>query len=127
MASVKIHCHEPEKFRRLTPVKKPEGQIETHFARAPWFLLETINRANGNISHHEYIRNPHWQAKTRKGFLVGKWLIGFKPDQVVLLKKKEGTATALLSEAGVELILFSDIAKKKAEGRLSGGEDKLLS
>ncbi|MBW2591173.1 MAG: cation diffusion facilitator family transporter [Deltaproteobacteria bacterium] len=99
------------KFRRLTPVKKPEGGIEAHMARAPWFLLETINRTDGEISHREYIRNPHWQAETKKGFLVGKWLLGFKPDQVIVVEKKEGTAAALLSEAGVELILSSDLAK----------------
>jgi hypothetical protein len=43
---------------------------------------------------------------------VGKWLLGFKPDQVVVVEKKEGTAAALLSEAGVELILSSDLALK---------------
>lgn len=112
MASVKIHSHEPDKIRRLTPVKKPEGKIEAHMARAPWFLLETINRSDGKNSHHEYIRNPHWQAETKKGFLVGKWLLGFKPDQVVVVEKKEGTAAALLSEAGVELILSSDLNTK---------------
>ncbi|MBW2564892.1 MAG: hypothetical protein JRE29_12825, partial [Deltaproteobacteria bacterium] len=66
-------------------------------------------------SHHEYIRNPHWQAETKKGFLVGKWLLGFKPDQVVVVEKKEGTAAALLSEAGVELLLSSDLAVEGEE------------
>ncbi len=66
MTSVKIHSHEPDKLRRLTPVKKPEGQIEAHMARAPWFLLETINRADEKISHRVYIPNPHWQAETKK-------------------------------------------------------------
>ena len=116
MTSVKTHSHEPDKFRRLTPVKKPEGPIEAHMARAPWFLLEIIDKADAKISHREYVRNPHWQAETKKGFLVGKWLLGFKPDQVIVVEKKEGTAAALLSEAGVELILSSNLA---VEGKSS--------
>ncbi len=43
---------------------------------------------------------------------MGKWLLGFKPDQVIVVERKEGTAAALLSEAGVELILASDLAAK---------------
>jgi len=112
MTSVKFHCHEPDKFLRLTPVKNSEGEIEAHLAKAPLFLLETINRVDGRISHCEYIHNPHWLAETKKGFLVGKWLLGFKPDQVVVAEKKEGTATALLSEAGVDLILSSDLVSE---------------
>jgi predicted Fe-Mo cluster-binding NifX family protein len=109
MASVKFHCHEPDQFLRLTPVKNSKGDIEAHLAKAPLFLLETINRDDGKISHYEYIHNPHCRAETKKGFLVGKWLLGFKPDQVVVVEKKEGTATALLNEAGVDLVLFSDL------------------
>ena len=112
MTSVKFHCHEPDKFLRLTPVKNPEGEIEAHLAKAPLFLLETITRVDGKISHREFIRNPHYQAKTKKGFLVGKWLLSFKPDQVVVVEKKEGTATALLSEAGIDLILASELPLK---------------
>ncbi|NNK85731.1 MAG: cation diffusion facilitator family transporter [Desulfobacterales bacterium] len=112
MTSVKFHCHEPDKFLRITPVKNSKGEIEAHLAKAPLFLLETINRDDGKISHREYIHNPHCHAKTKKGFLVGKWLLGFKPDQVVVLEKKEGTATALLGEAGIELILSSELTAK---------------
>jgi hypothetical protein len=43
---------------------------------------------------------------------VRKYLIGFKPDQVVVVEKKEGTAAVLLNEEGVELILSSVLATK---------------
>jgi hypothetical protein len=39
---------------------------------------------------------------------VGKWLLTFKPDQVFVAKEKEGTASALLKEAGVEVILVEE-------------------
>ncbi len=113
MAGIKTHSHQSEQLRRLTPVKKPEGTIEAHLARSPWFLLEIIDREDGKISDREYIHNPHWQAETKKGFLVGKWLLGLKPDQVIIVEKKEGTASALLKEAGVELILASDLTSEK--------------
>jgi len=46
---------------------------------------------------------------------VGKWLLGFKRDQVLVAREKEGTASALLKEAGVEVILVenSDVCKKR--------------
>ena len=70
--------------------------------------METVDRKSGKILDREYIQNPHWKAETKKGFLVGRWLLGFKPDQVVIAKDKhESTATELLREAGVELILAS--------------------
>jgi cation diffusion facilitator family transporter len=110
MASIKTHSHEPEQIHRMTPVKAPEGDVEEHMPLAPWFLLETINRKSGEILDREYIQNPHCRAETKRGFLVGRWLLGFKPDQIVIAKEKEGTAIALLREAGVELIRSPELA-----------------
>ncbi len=104
MAGVKAHSREPSHLRRLTPFKAPNGEVEAHLAKAPWFKLETIERESGQMVKHEYIQNPHWQAKTKKGFLVGRWLLELKPDQVIVAEKREGTAIALLQEAGVEFI-----------------------
>jgi len=73
-------------------------------------LLETINRNTHEVISQEYIRNPHWEAERKRGFLVGKWLLEHKPDQIVLQEKKEGTAVALLKEAGVETILAQESA-----------------
>ena len=90
----------------MTPVKALEGKVEEHIPLAPWFLLETVDRKSGKILDREYIQNPHWKAETKKGFLVGRWLLRFKPDQVIVTEdKKESTAIELLREAGVELIL----------------------
>ena len=55
-----------------------------------------------------YVQNPYWQAETKRGFLVGKWLLDFKPDQLFVASEKEGTASALLKEAGVEVILVEN-------------------
>jgi cation diffusion facilitator family transporter len=110
MVSVKPHSRQSIHFRRLTPVKKPGGPIETHLARAPWFLVETVDRKSHETIGQEYVQNPHWQEETKKGLLVGRWLLGLKPDQVVVAEIKEGTAAVLLKEAGVELILVKDPA-----------------
>jgi predicted Fe-Mo cluster-binding NifX family protein len=109
MVRVKTHPRQPQEIRRVTPVKGPEGLIETHFAKAPWFRLETIDRASQVIISQEYIQNPHCEEKTKKGLLVGRWLLNFKPDQVIVAQKKEGTALALLKEAGVEITLSTEL------------------
>jgi predicted Fe-Mo cluster-binding NifX family protein len=93
----------------LTPVKEPGAHIEPHLARSPWFLIETVDRKSHEITSQEYVQNPHWKEETKKGLLVGRWLLSLKPDQVVATEIKEGTAVVLLREAGVELILAKDI------------------
>lgn len=108
MVSVKPHSRQSKHLRRLTPVKEPGGPVEPHLARAPWFLVETMDRKNHQTIGQEYLQNPHWQEETKKGLLVGRWLLGLKPDQVVVAEIKEGTAAVLLREAGVELILAKD-------------------
>jgi cation diffusion facilitator family transporter len=108
MARVSIHCHQSDKLCRLTPVIAPRGAIEVHLAKAPWFCVETLERDTKKIFSREYVQNPYRKSKTKRGFLVGKWLLTFKPDQVFVAKEKEGTASALLKEAGVEVILVED-------------------
>ena len=103
MARIKTHSRLPENLRRFTPVKEPGGPLEARLARAPWFLLEIIDRTSRKIISQEYLQNPHGEAERKRGFLVGKWLLELKPDQIVLQEEKEGTVVALLREAGVEL------------------------
>jgi hypothetical protein len=62
--------------------------------KAPWFCVETVERDSNEISGREYVQNPYWNAETKRGFLVGKWLLGFKPDQVLVAREREGTASA---------------------------------
>jgi len=83
---------------------EPEGSPAEHLAKAPWFLLETIDRTSTNIISQEYMKNPYWEEERKRGYLVGQWLLGFKPDQVRVTEQREGTALALLKEAGVEII-----------------------
>jgi cation diffusion facilitator family transporter len=113
MARIRAQSHQAENIRRLTPVKAPGGGVEAHLAKAPWFLLETIRRSSGEVINQEYLRNPHWEAERKRGFLVGKWLLEHKPDQVVLYEEKEGTAVALLKEAGVETVLANQTEAEK--------------
>ena len=104
--SIKAHSHRPEQIHRMTPVKASDGEVEAHIPLAPWFLMETVDRRSGSVLDREYIQNPHLKAEKKKGFLVGRWLLGFKPDQVVIAESNsESTAIELLREAGVELVL----------------------
>jgi cation diffusion facilitator family transporter len=114
MVRVSTHFHQSAQLCRLTPVMEPNGAIEVHLAKAPWFSVETVERDSNEISAREYVPNPYWKAETKRGFLVGKWLLTFKPDQVFVAIEKEGTASALLKEAGVEVILVeeSGVGKK---------------
>ena len=105
MARIRPHFGRGEIIRRMTPLLAPGGDMAPHIARAPWFCLETIDRKN-NKTLREYLENPHWQEERKKGFLVGKWLLSHKIDQLILPRgtTSTGTAVALLREAGVEII-----------------------
>jgi len=104
MARIRPHFSQPESIVRITPFTGPEGELSTHIARAPWFLLEVINKKTGQVKSKQLIANPHASAEHKRGYLAGKFLLGLKPDQVVVGENKEGTAVALLKEAGVEII-----------------------
>jgi cation diffusion facilitator family transporter len=106
LVSVRVRARSVPKdhIRRFTPVQSPGGELEAHLARAPWFRLQEIDRKSGQVLHEESLKNPHSTAETKRGLLVGRWLLDLKPDQVVVAERKEGTAVALLEEAGVELV-----------------------
>jgi predicted Fe-Mo cluster-binding NifX family protein len=73
-------------------------------ARAHWFRIQELDRGSGELLHEEHVANPHAEAESKRGLLVGRWLLDMKPDQVWVAQRKEGTAAALLEEAGVELL-----------------------
>jgi len=112
MARVKTHSPQSPQLRRITPAKNHGGPLDIRLAKARWFLLETIDRETGEVRTREYLQNPHWQEEKRRGLLVGKWLLEFKPDQVIIFQEK-GTASVLLKEAGVELILIRKSGNKE--------------
>lgn len=112
MARVRPHYEHTGQTRRITPVAFSEGGRAGHFAKAPWFLVETIDET-GEIVRREYLKNPHAEAERKRGYLVGTWLLGLKPDQVVAEEGQEGTAVALLREAGVEILSFAVKQKKE--------------
>lgn len=103
MARIKTHSSESTRIQRITPVDAYEGQTVMHFSRAPWFLMETIERDKGTIDVR-YLKNPYLAAESRRGIHLGGWLLKQKPDQVVVCGEKEGAAVKLLREAGVEIL-----------------------
>lgn len=105
MASIRIHSHETSDILRMTPVQAAGGEIEESLTRAPWFLVETLDRESGSTIDHEFLQNPYCRSMARRGLLVGKWIMGRKPDQVVVTRKNGGTAFVLLEESGVEIIV----------------------
>ncbi len=120
MARVRSHFAESEDFIRITPVEGPEGRIADHFAKAPWFLVEILDPSNWNIKERRLIENPYRDAERKRGFLVGKWLLSFKPDQVIIARAHGGTAEALLKEAGVQILTSEE--KDTSQADTLGGE-----
>ena len=104
MARVRPHYGHGEIIRRLKPMTAPDGVHTAHLGSAPWFLLEKDDGLTGQVTR-EYLENPWVEAEKRRGFLVGQWLLGLKPDQLLLPSGsgREGVAIALLREAGVEV------------------------
>jgi len=105
MTSIRIHSHDRVEIRRMTPIRSKGGRTADSLTRAPWFLAETLDRESGSKIDHEYVPNPYCQSKARRGLLVGKWILGRKPDQVVVPRRNESTALVLLEESGVEIIV----------------------
>lgn len=104
MARVRPHYGHGEILKRLVPMTGPDGKLAEHVGAAPWFLIETINTKNKSVMR-EYVENPYCREKRKKGFLVGRWLLGFKPDELAVAAGdgQQGTAVALLKESGVEI------------------------
>ena len=105
MTSVRIHSREPSGIRRMTPVREQGGEIDGRLARAPWFLMETLERESNKILDREYVQNPYAAVTAKRGLLVGKWLLGRKPDQMVVVQKGDNAAFVLLEESGVEIVV----------------------
>ncbi len=104
MARIRPHFAADTIIRRITPVERPEGEISQHFVRAPWFLIETIDTGKKQVIKREFVENPHADKERKRGFLVGNWLLSLKPDEIVVPGTHQGTAVALLEEAGVDLL-----------------------
>ncbi len=109
MARIRPHFGRGNVEKRIVPVVGPGGKLAAHIGSAPWFLVETIDKKARKVVR-EYIENPYCREERKKGFLVGKWLLSFKPDQFAVAEgeKKEGTALALLREAGVDIIMVDE-------------------
>jgi len=105
MARIRPHFAEETIIRRITPVQKPEEHaLASHFVRAPWFLIETIDTQKNKVIKRQFVENPHANEERKRGLLVGNWLLSLKPDEVVVPGGHEGTAVMLLREAGVDIL-----------------------
>jgi predicted Fe-Mo cluster-binding NifX family protein len=91
-------------LKRVAPVAGPDGNLFGHLGSAPWFLVETMERKSMKIVR-EYVENPYADEERKKGYHVGRWLLTLKPDELCLPldASLDGTAVALLREAGVEI------------------------
>jgi len=103
MARIRPHYSSDHIIRRLTPVVRPEGEASPHFVKSPWFLIETFNTEKQQVIKREFVENPYSRTEKKKGLLVGNWLLSLKPDEVIIPNDHQGTATVLLTEAGVEI------------------------
>jgi len=104
MARIRPHFSRSRHFVRITPVEGLDGPISEHIGQARFFMIEKIDRESGEVKSRELVENPYRKVEKQKGLLVGKLLLGFKPDQLVIKGPKHGTAVVLLEEAGVEIV-----------------------
>lgn len=104
MARVRPHYGHGDTVKRIAPVVKPDGELTGHVGSAPWFLVETIHQKSMKVIR-EYMENPYVKEERKKGFLVGRWLLSLKPDELCVPEEAhlDGTAVALLKEAGVDI------------------------
>ncbi len=103
MARIRPHYSGDNIIRRLIPMDRPEGHQTEYFAKAPWFLLETVDTSKDKVIKWEFVENPHAEVNKKRGLLVGNWLLSLKPDEIITQGVKKGTALKLLEEAGVEV------------------------
>lgn len=105
MARIRPHFGRSSHMIRITPVQGPDGTVSEHIGQARFFMVEKINRESGEVESKELVENPYRGVERQKGLLVGKMLLKFEPDQLVIKKgQKKGTAVYLLEEAGVEVV-----------------------
>ena len=103
MARIRPHYSADTIIQRIIPVDRPDGELSRHFVKSPWFLIETVDTQNASVIKKHYVENPFVDVKKKKGLLLGKWLLSFKPDEVQVPDVHAGTAVTLLRESGVEV------------------------
>ncbi len=103
MARLRPQFEESRETVKITPLEKTDGPVARHFARAPWFMIERIDPVTHRVKERQIIENPYKEVERKRGFLIGKWLLAFKPDKVIMTESHGGTAEALLKEAGVQI------------------------
>ena len=118
LARIRPHYSSDTIIRRITPVTRPEGKPSLHFVRAPWFLIETLDTEKNRVLKKEFVENPYLDEERKRGLLVGNWLLSLKPDEVAVAQRHQGTAIALLEEAGVEIRPLST----ETDGTVAEGE-----
>ncbi len=122
MAGVRPHFHDADEFVRIIPLEGPDKGVSSHFAKAPWFLVERKRRSDGGLIQRKFIKNPFLALEKRRGVQVGKWLLNFAPDEVYMPdNRKAGAIAAILEEAGVAI---RPVSKIKDLSLVCAPEDK---
>lgn len=107
MAHIRTHHGHGDSIRRMVPVNDENGDVAEHFASAPYFRLETVDGKSGAVTQQKYVKNPHAKSEKARGLYLGRWLLSFRPDEVMVGEHGVGkTAGFLLREAGIRLLCF---------------------
>ncbi|MBS3757663.1 MAG: cation diffusion facilitator family transporter [Desulfobacterales bacterium] len=74
---IMIH-YEPEasRYRRIAvPMEDTEKTISSHFGEAPYFVIFTLDRNQGQMLGKTFEKNPYLRQTHGKGIQVAEWLI----------------------------------------------------
>lgn len=115
MARVRPHFSAGQEICQVAPVVAKQGDISSHLSSAPYFRVEKKNMVSGAVAER-YEKNPYRDSTRQKGFKVGRWLLSFKPDKLLVTGRQDSVALALLEEAGVEIVIVD-----QADGQGSPG------
>jgi predicted Fe-Mo cluster-binding NifX family protein len=90
----------------IIPISSSEGlqgKVETHFGRAPWFLLASVE--NGRITDSVVLRNPFSQKPVRAGLAVINRFIREREIDVALVREIGEISFHGLRDSLVEIYL----------------------
>jgi cation diffusion facilitator family transporter len=86
------------------PVAEDRMHLSEHFGEAPYFLLLTLKRADGNLLDESWLSNPFQTVEKGKGIKVSEWLVSLGIDEIIIPKNYEHKGPYyVFSDKGVEM------------------------
>jgi cation diffusion facilitator family transporter len=108
-------------LRYAVPLADTTGTVSPHFGEAPYFGLVTVRIADGQVERQEVLANRFTAVEKAKGIRVGEWLVGQKPDVVLLQEDVQGKGPAyVFADAGVETRLTAATTLAQAVAEQAG-------